>query len=78
MVFVPSNRKNTESKEIDIELKNNYAELCEKSERGGIGGDGGKSCSDKSNGNNLEAFDGFADGWNDLDISTVQEVWLHR
>ena len=52
-------------------MKGTYAELCGKSKRIVIDDDGGESDSDESNRYNLEAFDGFADGWNDPDISNI-------
>ena len=67
------NRKSAESKEMEIELKSNYA-LCGKLKRTSVDVDVNKSNSDDSYDDNLEVFGGFEDGLNESNISNMKEV----
>jgi len=67
VICVKKGRASNDSKDMDVELKSNYAKLCGKLSSININGDENSSDSDDSDDGDLEAYDGFAEESNTMD-----------
>lgn len=69
VTIVRKGRASNTSKEMEMELKSNYAKICGKQNNRNNTGDGSDSDSDESDGGDLEAYDGFAGDTTTVEIN---------